>query len=71
MFLRIVTKYGGNKAAVILKTGRFDNIDSTVIISSVSKMAYTRLMNDDDSSIYVVEMSSFKNEAYCGFAFPR
>ena len=29
-------RYGGNKTAIILKTGRFDYIDSAVIISSVS-----------------------------------
>ena len=54
-----------NKASVIHKTGRFDNVDSAVIINTVSKaiqnckhcFAYTA---DDDSSIYVVKTSSFK-----------
>ena len=30
-----------NKAAVNLKTGRFDNVDSAVIISSVCKLGFT------------------------------
>ena len=33
----ITINMGRNKATVILKTGRFDNIDSAVIISSASK----------------------------------
>ena len=53
-----------NKSAEILKTGRFDNIESAVIISSARK--YKRVLYclayiaDDDSCIYVFETSSFK-----------
>ena len=50
---------------MIRKTGRFDNIDSAVIISSVSKAVQNTA--DDDSRIFVVEISSFRN--HCDFIF--
>ena len=56
---------------VMLKTGRFDNIDSAVIINSVSKAVLFLLSfaysADDDSWIYIVETYSLK--IYCGFIF--
>ena len=64
-----------NKPNIIFKTGRFDNIDSVVIIRSLSmtanlisvlySLAHTA---DDDSRIYVVETSRFRH--YRGFIFP-
>ena len=66
-----------NKTSVILKTGCFDNIDSGAIISR--KRTSRKLKGnktvlyclaypaEDDSSIYVVETSSFK--IYNGFIF--
>ena len=37
-FIAKLTRTGENKNVVIFKTGRFDNIDSAVIISSISKV---------------------------------
>ena len=63
-----------NKAEVIRKTGRFDNVDSAVIISRVTQcksesfvliFGQSCLHCNDDSRIYAVETSSFKN--YCSF----
>ena len=48
-------------AAVVLMTGHFDRIDSAVIISSVSKAVQQLKETDDNSGIYVVETSSYKN----------
>ena len=64
----VKTKKEKNKPAVNLKTGRFDNINSAVIISSVCVLYCLAYTADDDSWIYVVEMSSF--EIYSGFIFP-
>ena len=51
------------KAEVILKTGRFDNIDSVVIISSVDKA----VQNWVNSWTCVVETCSYKIIAYCSY----
>ena len=59
-----------NKAEVIRKTGRFDNVDSAVIVSRVTQsksesfvliFGQSCLHCYDDSRIYAVETSSFKN----------
>ena len=57
-----------NKANIVLKTGRFDIIDSAVIISSVSKAVQITLLMTT-AECMSVETFSFQN--YCGFiCFP-
>ena len=70
--LRCNNNNGKNKHTVILKTGRFDNIDSAVIISSVKKTVYTNasLRSKNKASVTTTVTSFlllklFSSHIYC------
>ena len=73
IFSSCILSWKKNKAEVIRKTGRFDYIDSAIIISSICKVVLNHMTKlfaytaDDDRWTCVVETSRFASLALFSF----